>query len=314
MGTFANAFVHALFAPGFLASDPVRLAVATGLVVALVSGALGVFTVLRGQSFAGHALSDLGTLGGSGAALAGVGPLWGFLGVGVVVAGVMELFSTRQRRSRDVATGLVLSAALGLSALFLYLDTTVDSTTGVTVTILFGSLFTVTGGTVPLLVLLGSATLAVLAVLYRPLLLSSVSADLAAARGIPVRALGLVFLVLLALATALSSMSVGTILSPALLVGPAATALRLTRRPVAAMVLAGALGTAATWTGIVLAYDSYLWPPAGRGWPVSFFVVTLVFAFYLLADAAVRIGAARARRRAPDRRCPAAQPSPAGVN
>ena len=310
MGTVVNA----VFAPGFFSSDPVRLAVVTGLVVALVSGALGVFTVLRGQSFAGHALSDLGTLGGSSAALAGVGPLWGFVGVGVVVAGVMELFGTRQRRSRDVATGLVLSAALGLSALFLYLDTTMDSTTGVTITILFGSLFTVSGGTVPLLVLLGLATLAVLALLYRPLLLSSVSADLAAARGIPVRLLGLGFLVLLALATALSSMSVGTILSPALLVGPAATALRLTRRPVAAMALAGAIGTVATWIGIVLAYDSYLWPPTGKGWPVSFFVVTLVFAFYLLADAAARIGAARALRRDRAARLPIAAPTPAGVS
>jgi len=306
--------VHTVFAPGFFSSDPVRLAVVTGLMVALVSGALGVFTVLRGQSFAGHALSDLGTLGGSSAALAGVGPLWGFVGVGVVVAGVMELFGTRQRRSRDVATGLVLSAALGLSALFLYIGTTMDSTTGVTVTILFGSLFTVSGGTVPLLVLLGSATLAVLTVLYRPLLLGSVSAELAAARGIPVRLLGLAFLVLLALATALSSMSVGTILSPALLVGPAATALRLTRRPVAAMALAGAVGTAATWIGIVLAYDSYRWPPTGRGWPVSFFVVTLVFALYLLTDAAARISTARSRRRDQDPQYPTAAPAPAGVN
>jgi zinc/manganese transport system permease protein len=311
MGTIVNA----LFAPGFFSSDPVRLAVITGLVVALVSGALGVFTVLRGQSFAGHALSDLGTLGGSSAALAGVGPLWGFVGVGVVVAAVMELFATRQRRSRDVATGLVLGAALGLSALLLYFDTTMDSTTGVTITILFGSLFTVTGGTVPLLVLLGLGALLVLTVLYRPLLLSSVSADLAAARGIPVRALGLAFLVLLALATALSSMSVGTILSPALLVGPAAAALRLTRRPVAAMVLAGAIGTAATWLGIVLAYDSYQWPPAGKGWPVSFFVVTLVFALYLLADLVARIIAARAQRRSGvDARFAARPSAPVGVS
>ena len=309
-----GAVVDTVFGPGFFASDPVRSALVTGLVVALVSGALGVFTVLRGQSFAGHALSDLGTLGGSSAALAGVGPLWGFVGVGVVVAGVMELFGTGQRRSRDVATGLVLSAALGLSALFLYLDTTYDSTTGVTITVLFGSLFTVGSGTVPLLVLLGLAVLAVLTLLHRPLLLSSVHADLAAARGIPVRLLGLGFLVLLALATALSSMSVGTILSPALLVGPAATALRLTRRPVAAMALAGLIGTAATWIGIVLAYDSYRWPPGGHGWPVSFFVVTLVFALYLLAGLVARATTTRAQRRGTDRRPAATAPAPAGVS
>jgi zinc/manganese transport system permease protein len=82
----------------------------------------------------------------------------------------------------------------------------------------------------------------------------------------------------------LTSVAVGTILGTALLIGPAATALKLTRRPWAAMLAAGALGSAATLLGILLSYDSYTWPPAGKGWPVSFFVVTLVFAFYLAAD------------------------------
>ena len=117
--------------------------------------------------------------------------------------------------------------------------------------------------------------------LYRPLLLSSVSAEMAAARGIPVRLVGVLYLLALALATALAAITIGTILSTALLVGPAATALRLIKRPLLAMLAAAGIGVGAMWLGIVLAYDSYDWPPAGRGWPVSFFVVTLIFLFYL---------------------------------
>ncbi|MEY9844217.1 metal ABC transporter permease [Streptacidiphilus sp. MAP5-3] len=291
-----EALWHALFAPGFFTSQPVRQAVLVGGVVPIVAGAVGVFTVLRGQSFAGHSLSALGTLGGSGAFLLGITPLWGILTCGFAVAGVMELAGTQRRRGRDVATGLVLSTALGVSALLLYLVTMSGSTTGVTVTLLFGSLFALSGITVPAMTLLALVCLAVLALLYRPLLLSSVSPELAAARGVRVRWLGLAFLLLLALAAALCSVAVGTILSTALLIGPAATALRLTRRPARAMVLAGLVGVVSTWIGVVLAYDSYLWPPAGKGWPVSFFVVAVILLCYLLAGfaPAARRGSGRA--------------------
>ena len=120
--------------------------------------------------------------------------------------------------------------------------------------------------------------------LYRPLLLSSVSADLAAARGIRVRVVGLLCLIAIALAVSLSALTIGTILSTALLVGPAATALRITRRPGRATVAAALIGVAVTWLGIVLAYDSFTWPPSHDGWPVSFFVVALTFAVYLVAQ------------------------------
>jgi len=292
-----SAVLSAIFEPGFLGSAPVRNALITGAVVALVSGAVGVFTVLRGQSFAGHALSDLGTLGGSGAYLTGTSPLLGIAGVGVVVAGLMDLFGAERRRSRDVSTGIVIGAVLGVSALFLYLDTTRTSTTGAAVTILFGSLFTVTTDTVPATVALGLLGLATLALLYRPLLLSSVDNDLAAARGVPVRLLGLIFLATMGVAVSLSALTVGTILSPALLIGPAATALRLTRRPAAAMALASGLGLGATWLGVLLAYDSYHWPPAGTdGWPVSFFIMALIFGGYLLSGPAARSRERRAAR------------------
>ncbi len=146
-------------------------------------------------------------------------------------------------------------------------------------------MFTVPSSTVPLIVLLSLVVLAIVAALYRPLLLSSLSAEMAAARGIHVRLLGAAYLLALALAVALAAMTIGTILSTALLVGPAATALRLTKRPGVAILLAGAIGIAAMWLGELLAYDSFHWPPAGTGWPVSFFVVTLIFLVYLLSGA-----------------------------
>jgi zinc/manganese transport system permease protein len=195
----------------------------------------------------------------------------------------MDLAGSQRRNSRDVATGIILGAVLGLSALLLYFDTTHSSTTGVTVTILFGSLFAVSGYTVPATVAFTALGLATLVLCYRPLLLSSVSTDLAAARGIRVRLLGLTFMIVMGVTVALSSLIVGTILSPALLIGPAATALRLTRRPLAAMGTAAALGVAATWLGVLLAYDSYHWKPVGDGWPVSFFVIALIFMAYVLS-------------------------------
>lgn len=276
-------FLAPVFETGFFQSGAVRDAVIVGAVVALVSGALGVFTVMRGQSFAPEALGDVGTTGGSGAFLVGAGPLWGFLAFGVLAAGAMELVGIQRARGRDLATGIVLGTALGLAALFLYLDTTVHNTTGAAVTVLFGSIFAITGSTVPLVVVLASVVVAILLVIHRPLLLSTVSPEIATARGVPVRLLGAAYLLALAVSVALCALTIGSILSTALLVGPAAAALRVTKRPGQAVLAAGLLGVASTWLGIVLAYDSYTWSAKGTTWPVSFFVVTIVFVVYLLS-------------------------------
>jgi zinc/manganese transport system permease protein len=245
----------------------------------------GVFTVIRGQSFAGHSLADVATTGGAGAFLAGLNQFWGFLIAGVAAAAIMEGIGVQRRRGRDVATGVVLGAALGAAALFLYLGTQTSSTTGASFTILFGSMFVISPDTVPALMASGILALAVVAVLSRVLLLTSLSPELAAARGVPVRAVGAAYLAALAVAVSLSAVAIGAVLSTALLIGPAATALRIATRPGRAMLTAAVIGTAATWLGIVLAYDSYYWPPHGHGWPVSFFVVALVVAGYLLSYA-----------------------------
>jgi zinc/manganese transport system permease protein len=152
--------------------------------------------------------------------------------------------------------------------------------------ILFGSPFAITSSTIPLVVVFGALSLGLVLAIFRPLLLCSISPEAAAARGIPVRVVGGLYLLALAIAVALAAVTIGTILSTALLVGPAATALRLTRSPGRAILAAGAIGIAATWLGILMAYDSYYWPPVHQGWPVSFFVVTLIFLGYLLSGLA----------------------------
>lgn len=286
-------FLSPVFAPGFFDSEAVHIALGVGAIVAIVTGVVGVFTVMRGQSFAGEAFGDIGTTGGSGAFLVGIGPLWGFVVGNLLAAAAMETVGIQRTRGRDLATGIVLGASIGLAALFLYLASTEQSTTGATVTILFGSAFAIASSTVPLILLLSLLALGLMLALYRPLLLATVSPEMAAARGIPVRLVGVLYLLALALAAALAAITIGSILGTALLVGPAASALRLTKRPLPAMLTAAGIGIGAMWVGVVLAYDSYEWPPAGHGWPVSFFVVSIVFVVYLLSGLPER---ARERR------------------
>jgi len=287
-------FLSPLFEADFFTSDAVHTALIIGTAVAIVAGALGVFTVMRGQSFAAEAFGDIGTTGGSGAFLVGAGPLPGFLIFGVLAAGAMELVGIQRARGRDLATGVVLGAALGLAALFLYLGSTIHNTTGAAVTILFGSIFTVPTSTIPLVAVLVGIVVAILLVIHRPLLLSTISPEIATARGVPVRLLGTTYLLALATTVALCALTIGSILSTALLIGPAAAALRTTRRPGRAVLLSALLGVAAMWLGIVLAYDSYAWSGKHTSWPVSFFVVTIVFVIYLLSG----VPAWRERRRA----------------
>lgn len=270
--------------PGFFSNDTVQTAAVAGTIVAIIAAWIGVFTVIRSQSFAGEALGDLGATGGSGAFLMGISTLWGFIAVSLLGAGGIELLGSRRRSGRDLATGIVLGAGLGLAALFLYLDTTRSSTTGVSVTILFGSLFAIVPSQTSEIALLGLLALGLVVACHRMLLLSSLSPELAAARGVPVRAVGVVYLEALAIAVALAALTIGAVLSTALLIGPPATALRLSRRPATAIALAAALGVLATLLGILLAWDSYYWPPVDHGWPVSFLIVAVVVGSYLVTE------------------------------
>lgn len=278
-----HAVYSAIFEPGFFASPQVHVAATIGGLVAIVSAVTGVFTVMRAQSFGGHALGDVSAAGGAGALLVGLSPVAGFVGLGIVGAGVMDMIGVRRLRGRDLGTGIVLGTAIGLSALFLHLTTTVRSTTGATQRVLFGSIFVTPAGTVPVVAGLGAVALAAITVVYRPLLLATVSPDVAAARGIPVRLIGLTYMLALAVSVGLSSLAIGAILSTALLIGPAAVALRLTSTTSRAVGLACLIGVGTTWLGILLAYDSFYWGMSRQALPVSFFIVALVFAGYVVS-------------------------------
>lgn len=280
--------MHWLFEPGLFANGSVRTALWLGALVAVVSAVVGVFTVLRGQSFAGHALTDVATAGGAASSLAAVSPLVGFIGAGVLGAGAMDAIGVQRVKDRDVATGVVLGAATGLSALFLYLITLSTSSTGTTQSILFGSVFSVEPSTLPDAAVLGLLVLVGVALIRRPLLMSSLSPELAAARGIRVRWVGLGFMLMLAVAVGLSAIVIGSILSTALLIGPPASVLKVASRLSRALVLSSALGVFACWLGVVLAYDSYYWFASRRGLPVSFFVVVLVMVEFVAASAYAR--------------------------
>jgi zinc/manganese transport system permease protein len=292
----------AVFEPGFFGSQQVHIAVTIGGLVAIVSAVVGVFTVMRGQSFAGHSLGDVSAAGGAGALLVGLSPVAGFVGLGIVGAGVMDMIGVQRLRGRDLATGIVLGAAIGLSALFLYLTATTGATTGATQQVLFGSIFTTSSGTIPVVAILGAISLAGIALIYRPLLLSTVSPDIAAARGVPVRLVGVLYMLALAVSVGLSALAIGAILSTALLIGPAAAALRIARRTAWALAVACLIGVLATWVGVLLAYDSYYWGSSHLALPVSFFIVAIIFVTYLVsgvpAAMAARAATAQARKEA----------------
>jgi len=240
-----------------------------GSVVAVAAGLLGYFLVVRGLTFAGHALSNIGFAGAAGAVLAGVHPVYGLLAFTVGASLAISLLG-KEIRQRDIAIGVVMTFSLGMGILFLSLY---HGYAEQAYSILFGTILGISQADVLASAAFSLALIAILAVLARPLLFSSFDAEVAEARGVPVRLVGAAFLILTALAISMAVQVVGVLLIFALLVGPAATAIRLTARPVKAMALAVGLGLAYTWLGILLAANST--------WPVSFFISMLSFGVYL---------------------------------
>jgi zinc/manganese transport system permease protein len=279
----------------FFGSAPVQLALLVGALVAAVSAVVGVFTVLRRQSFAGHALADLGAVGGSAAFLLGIPQLVGFVGAGILAAGVLELVGIKRVQGRDIATGIVFGLGLGLTALFLFLDTQRAGTSNAAISVLFGSLFVLDPGVLPLVVVLSAVACLIVVVFYRWFLVDSLSQDLAAVRQIPVRLTGILFLVALSVAVELSALTIGAVLSTALLIAPAAAAFRLTRRVGFAILIAIGIGVGSTWLGILISFESYEWTGGAHSWPVSFCIVAVAFVSYLLSGIALPVRSRRAR-------------------
>lgn len=239
--------------------------------VATVAALSGYFLVLRGQTFAGHALAHVGFTGATGAVLLGLPPLWGLVLLTLAAGVLMGLLGDRLA-GRDVAIGLVLAVSLGLGLLFLHFFTAFASQA---TSLLFGNVLGIDRDTVWTLLGLGALILAALAASARPLLFASLQPELAEARGVDLRLIGTLFLAVVALATAISAQIVGVLLVFALMVGPPATAQRLTTRLGTGLALSVALAVAQAWGGLTLAWFT--------DWPVSFWITALGGAAYLLA-------------------------------
>ncbi|MCB8875625.1 metal ABC transporter permease [Acidisoma silvae] len=239
-------------------------------IIAVVAGAVGLFVVLRGMSFAAHAL-PLGAFPGAAAAnLLGISELWGLIGFsGLGVIGITQL---AQRQRRDVATALMLMALLGLGTLFLSLSG--HYAQGV-YALLFGQLVSVSRAEIWPVLALGILIIAALGLGFRPLLLNTLSPDLAATHGISAGRADFGFLALVGIATAMALPVVGALLVFSLMIGPAAAARSLTNRPATALLLSVCLAVLTVWVSIAAAYIS--------DWPTGFFVGTLAALLFAVA-------------------------------
>jgi zinc/manganese transport system permease protein len=258
-----------------------------GTIVAVVAGAIGWFMVVRRQAFAGHTLALVGFPGAAGAVWLGISATWGFFGfcvaAALVIAGIRP---PRGDNYSEESAGIGTVQAFALASGFLFISLYRGFLNGVNA-LLFGSFLGITSEQVLVLLLVGLAALVALAAVARPLLFASVDPEVAAARGVRVRRLSVLFLVLLGLTVAEVSQITGTLLVFALLVMPAATAQLLTARPALSMAITIAFGLAVTWLGLAVAYFT--------PYPIGFFVTTFAFAGYVTA-AAVRHGGVIPRR------------------
>jgi zinc/manganese transport system permease protein len=251
----------------------IQHALVAGSIVAVVSALLGYFLVVRRLSFAAHALSSIGFAGAAGAVWLGVPSVFGLLVFTVVASLAISWLGSGIRR-QDLATGVIMSFALGLGILFLSLY---HGYAEQAYSILFGTIIGISQEDVVRTAALAIALLLVFGIIFRPLLFSSFDPELAEAHGVPVRSLGGLFLVVVAVSISIAIQVVGVLLVFALLIGPAAVANRLVHRPAHSIGLAIILSLTYTWSGIILA--------AVTPWPVSFFITTLSFGVYILVRA-----------------------------
>ncbi len=247
-----------------------------GTIVALVTAIVGYFVVLRTQAFASESISEIGFAGSTGGPLFGITSLLGMFILTIISALGMGALGDRVR-GRDVETGMVLAFALGLGVLFTSLYASGKNAVA-TVSALFGSILSVSRDDVLTTLISGIVVLVLLAFLFRPLLFASIDPDVAQTRGVPIRLLSIIFLVLLAMTIAMAIQVVGALLVFALLIAPAASAARLTHRPLTTIMLSVVLGLAITWIGLILTIVG-----TGRYLPASFYIATLATFTYFVA-------------------------------
>src|SRR5947199_5768125 len=244
-----------------------------GTLVAITAGLLGFFMVLRNQSFAGHSLANVGFAGATGAVLFSVPPVVGlFLAGGLAAVGIQTLnVAAGERRQSDIAVGAVLTASLALGFLFIHLATAEYAAN--VYDVLFGNVLGISDTDVRIILWSTLVLVGAFLLIARPLFFASIDPDVAAASGVPVRALALGYLMLLALAVAVAVQVVGVLLIFALLVTPAAIAQEVTTRPAVAAAVAVALALIFTWVGLAVGYFT--------PYPVGFFITTFAFGTYV---------------------------------
>ena len=245
---------------------------AVGTIVAVVAGVVGVFVVLRSAAFVVHGVPLSSFAGAAGASLIGVSSVVGLAVFAPVAALSIGWFGRRRRR--DVVTALVVATMLGLGALFLSWS---NEYAAQIYALLFGDVLGVTDAELWLSAGLAAAALLAVAVMYRPLLLTSVSAEAAAARGIRSGLVDMLFLVLVALVTTTAVPVVGALLMFTLMVGPPAAARAVVRSPIGAMALSVAIALVTLWASIAASYVT--------NWPIGFYVGTIGAAWVLAARA-----------------------------
>jgi zinc/manganese transport system permease protein len=230
-------------------------------IVAVVAGVVGFFTVLRGSAFAAHAIPNGSFAGAAGASLIGVSTL---LGLGVFsLAGALGIGVLGRRGRHDVATALALVMMLGLGALFLSFS---EEYAPAVYSLLFGEVLGISSNDIAPTAILGLLCILAIAVLYRPLMLSSVLPEVGEAHGVSSFRMEMLFLIVLALATAMTVPVVGTLLIFSLMIGAPAAARSFTDRPLVAMALSIAFALIIVWIAIAASYET--------NYPVGFFVGT----------------------------------------
>ena len=252
-----------------------------GTIVAVAAAVVGWFMVLRRQSFAGHTLAVVGFPGAAGATLVGVSASYGYFAFSVSAAVVIGMIPRAGRDAdgdESALTGTIQAFLLACGFLFTALY---KGLLGGVTALLFGSFLGITATQVWVLLAVAIAVLVVIAAIGRPLLFASIDPDVAAGRGVPVRMLGMLFLVLLGAAVAGASQITGSLLVFALLVMPAATAQALTASPSVGLGLSVLFALVVTWLGLIAAYYS--------PYPIGFYVATLAFAGYALAMVGSRL-------------------------
>lgn len=268
------------------AFDFMRNAFLAGSCIALAAGLVGHFVVLRNQVFTTDALGHVAFTGALGALLVGLDQVVGLFGSSIGVALLMGALGGRAR-GRDVTIGTVFAWVLGVGVLFLSLYTSsAGNALTVGISVLFGSIFGLQSAQALEAALVGLAASAALLFVARPLLFISVDPDVAVSRGVPVRAIGAIFMILVAVTVAEAVQAVGALLVFGLMVTPAATAQSLTSRPYRAMALSAGMALGTIWIGLSLAF----WFP----YPASFFITSLAFAGYLATRVAAVLDAQRA--------------------